>query len=94
MEKEKLIKIINKYFKGKTLNYKGPIIHGVEIEGDIDFNVEVLGTKKMISVGEYYDYFILKITIVGLNNDLSKLLFGQIPELEFFSKNFRCCRVN
>lgn len=86
MEKEKLIKIINKYFKGKTLNYKGPIIHGVEIEGDIDFNVEVLGTKKMISVGEYYDYFILKITIVGLNNDLSKLLFGGIPHLVDLSK--------
>jgi len=86
VEKENLIRIINKYFKGKTLNYKGPIIYGVEMEGDIDFNVEVLGTKKMISVGEYYDFFILKITIVGLNNDLSKLLFGGIPHLVDLSK--------
>lgn len=86
MEKENLVRIINKYFKNKTLNYKGPIIHGVEMEGDIDFNVEVLGTRKMISVGEYYDFFILKITIVGLNNDLSKLVFGGIPHLVDLSK--------
>lgn len=86
MEKENLIRIINKYFQNKILNYKGPIIHGVDIEGDIDFNIEVLGTRKMISVGEYYDYFILKITIVGLNNDLSKLLFGLIPGMEDFSR--------
>jgi len=84
--KENLLKIVNKYFKDRVLKYNGPIIHGVEMNADIDFKVEVLKSKKMISVGEWYDYLSLKITIVEVNNDISRLILGLIPNLENFGE--------
>lgn len=81
-ELDNLVKTLNKFFKNKVLKYTGPLIYNVEIGGDIDFKVEVLGTKKMISVGEWYDFLTLKITIISLNNEISKLLFGLHPTLD------------
>lgn len=85
MEKENIVKIVNKYFRDKVLNYTGPILYNVDMPADIDYKVEVLGTRKMISVGEWYDFLILKIIIVGVNNKISELLFGlsSEPELKY-----------
>jgi hypothetical protein len=86
VEKENLVKIVNKYFKDKVLKYNGPIIFGTELNADIDFKVEVLKSKRMISVGEWYDYLSLKITIVKVNNDISRLILGLVPKLDNFGE--------
>jgi len=82
VETEILLKVLNKHFKDRVLNYDGPIILNVELNGDIDFKVEFVGTKQMISVGEYKDYLSFNLYIVGLNNEISKLLFGKSDKVE------------
>ena len=99
MGKENLIKVINKYFKDKVLKYTGPILYNVDMPADIDYKVEVLRTRKMISVGEWYDFLFLKIIIVGVNNKISELVFGlsSEPELKFIKYDkdgFYFLRVN
>ena len=42
--------------------------------GVIEFTFEITDNKKMISVGEYYDYAVYNITILGITGNLKKYL--------------------
>ena len=68
------IEKINKTSSDKVFNYSGPLINGVDMDANIDFKIEFLGYKQMISVGEYYNYLKVGVTIVGLKDKLSKLV--------------------
>jgi hypothetical protein len=70
-----LVKIINNYTSKKIFKYKGKLIAGIPNDSDIDYKFKIIGEKKMMSVGEYYDYALLSVTIVSLNDSLSKLVF-------------------
>ena len=76
MRNEKLLDIINKIVSKQTFKYSGEIIGGTEMNADIDYKFRISGYKKMISVGEEYDYMMADVTIIGLNDRLSKVLFG------------------
>jgi len=76
MLSEKQIERINKLLSDRTFKFTGEIIPGYTSKVDIDYKFKITGHKKMISVGEYYDYLKLKVTIIGLNDDLSKIIFG------------------
>jgi hypothetical protein len=76
MLSEKQIEIINKIASKDTFKYSGEIIAGVDVNVDIDYKFRITGQIKMISVGEYYDYLKLNVTITGLNDKLSKLVLG------------------
>jgi len=71
-----IIKILNRYFTDKVLNYNGPIIYNVPNNADIDIKIKILGEKKLITVGEWTDYLSVQIKIIRVNNDISKLFFG------------------
>lgn len=70
------IEKINKTISNRVFNYNGILINGVDTNANIDFKIEFLGYKKMISVGEYYNYLKVGVTIIGLNDGLSKLILS------------------
>jgi hypothetical protein len=79
MLSENIIELINKVVSKETFKYTGEIIHGVDQLADIDYKFRITGHKKMMSVGEYYDYLLLEVTITGVNDPVSKLIFTPEP---------------
>lgn len=73
---EKQLERINKLLSTRTFNYKGQIINDLpeSMRSDIDYKFKIDGYKKLMSVGEYYDYALLNVVITGLNDKFSKLL--------------------
>jgi hypothetical protein len=74
---EKEIDRVNKIISTRVFNYKGGIISTVNIKSDIDFKIKLKNYKEMISVGTPTQYMVVDIDIIGLNDNLSKLLIGQ-----------------
>lgn len=80
MLSEKQIELINKVAAIDTHKYTGELItQGVGLPADIDYKFRITGHKKMMSVGEYYDYLLLEVTITGVHDPLSKLIFTPEP---------------
>jgi hypothetical protein len=61
MISEKHIQSINKIISNIIFDYVGEISHGLEIEFKYQF--VITGQRKMISVGEYYDYLDVLVEI-------------------------------
>jgi hypothetical protein len=76
MLSEKQLELINKIASKETFKYVGELIPNADPTADIDYKFRVTSYKKMISVGEYYDYLKVEVTIVGLNDYLSRIVFG------------------
>jgi hypothetical protein len=83
MLSDQQIEKINKTISNKVFNYRGPLINGVERNVNIDFKIKFLGYKQMISVGEYYDYLKVDVTIVELKDDLSKLFLSEEDPMDW-----------
>jgi hypothetical protein len=90
MISEKTIEIINKVVSKETFKYTGEIISGVDIKADIDYKFRITGHRKMMSVGEYYDYLLLEVVITGVHDSISKVLFDPAPteEGKIIAKSF------
>ena len=72
---EKEIKDINSYLEGKTFSDNVRIWGSDEPDFELEYEFKILGTKKMISVGEYYDHLIIDIDIVDAD-DITTQIFG------------------
>jgi len=79
MISEKIINLINKIVSKETFKYTGELIQGVDQPADIDYKFRITGHRKMMSVGEYYDYLLLEVTITGVNDPISKMIFTPQP---------------
>ena len=75
MISEKQVNLINKIASKETFKYTGELIQGVDQLADIDYKFRITGHRQMMSVGEYYDYLLLEVTITGVNDPVSKLIF-------------------
>jgi hypothetical protein len=75
MISERQVKLINKIVSKETFKYTDELIQGVDQPADIDYKFRITGHRKMMSVGEYYDYLLLEVTITGVNDPVSKLIF-------------------
>jgi hypothetical protein len=73
---DKTLNKLNEIFSKKVLKYIGPILGGTTPDSEIDFKIKFLGYRKMISVGEYYDYLRVEVTIVGVYDTLGNFLFN------------------
>lgn len=62
MYSEEKIRKVNKVIKDMVFSYKGEIYGGINVE--VDFQFQITGVKRMISVGDWYDYLVVGITIV------------------------------
>ena len=72
---EKEISKINKVASENNFEVETYISPGYDNPiGVIEFTFEITGNKKMISVGEYYDYAVYNITILGITGNLKKYL--------------------
>ena len=90
------IKNMNRFLENREFKFKGKLLDGGSHmpNSDIDFKFKITGTKKMISVGEYYDFLVVEVIFIRLNDSLSQLFFspkgdsvGDIVKtsLDFFS---------
>jgi len=75
---EKQLGRINKLLSDRTFKFKGLIIPDLpeSMSSDIDYKFKIDGYRKMTSVGEEYDYALLNVVIIGLNDQLSQLIFS------------------
>jgi hypothetical protein len=89
---EKQLDRINKLLSDRTFKFKGQIIPDLpeSLHSEIDYEFKITGYRKMTSVGEEYDYALLKVTITGLHDNLSKLLFSpeQTKQGQMIAKSF------
>ena len=76
MISQNLIEKINELVGDKTFKYSGELIPGATTIISIEYKFKITGVKQMISVGEYYDYLLIDVTITSLNDPLSRLVFG------------------
>lgn len=79
MLSENSIQRINNVLKDQTFNYNGNLLH--DIDCNIDFKIELLGYRNMISVGTEYPYMRVKIIFIKFKDDISKLIFRRIKEV-------------
>jgi hypothetical protein len=75
MISQRQIDLINKIASKQTFKYTGELIQGVDQPADIDYKFQITGHRKMMSVGEYYDYLLLEVVITGVHDYISKLIF-------------------
>ncbi len=67
------IELINKVIKNQVFDDTIDFIFD-DTKSDISFKFNVKGTKKMISVGEYYDYLVVDVLLIDFD-DKTKQLF-------------------
>jgi hypothetical protein len=75
-----LVDILNKYFKNEVFNYNYNFYLSDEIKLNFDYKVKVLGTKKMINIGEWRDYITVNVEIIKLNDKITELLLPAIKD--------------
>jgi len=68
MDEDKLVKFINNKIKNKVFEIKDPISGLEHIVPEIDFKVEIVGQKDMITVGEWREYLVYDMYIYPLKN--------------------------
>jgi len=89
---EKEIDRINSLLEKKTFNYTGELVYNTMVVADLDYRFKILGYKKMISVGLYYDYMKISVTLFNFKDKLSQLIFqedGDHKDENFFKKDFK-----
>jgi hypothetical protein len=81
---------LNKFLENKTFNYQGLMIFNTSIMVDLDYKFEIIGYTKRISVGQYYDYINISLTIFNFRDKLSQLIFSSndTKEQEFWKSFF------
>ena len=70
---EKQINRINRLLKDETFNYTGDFLH--DIKSDIDYKIELLGYREMISVGTKYPFMRVKVIVTDFRDDTSSIIF-------------------
>jgi len=63
MYTEEKLKKVNKIIKDMVFSFEGEIFENMQVQ--VDYQFQITGVKKMISVGEFYDYLTVDIEVVG-----------------------------
>jgi hypothetical protein len=71
---EKEISQINKSLTNQEFETQVGLYPDSENTHTLTFSFEIVGTRKMISVGEYYDYVVYDITVLDVSDILKKYL--------------------
>ena len=64
MYTEEKLKRVNKVIKDMVFTYEGRLIVGLEWKTKFDYQFQIKGVRQMISVGEWYDYLMVDVTII------------------------------
>lgn len=68
---------VNSFLKDRTFRYNENINYTINEPSDFDFKFQIIGFKKMINVGEYYDYIVVDVDILNFRDSISKIIFGK-----------------
>lgn len=85
---------INQFLSKRTFEHDGYFLFE-DTNALFEFKIKLSGTKKMISVGDYYDYVIVDATIVDADERVKQILaiFGKMWDKEkienFLFKDYR-----
>jgi hypothetical protein len=87
MISEKHIERINKVIKDMVFDYDGDIVMDLKI--NFQFQFIITGQRRMISVGEYYDYLDVLVEIIDGNERATKIfhLFAGLKNI--LEKDYR-----
>lgn len=80
MENDVYVKVFNKLVGGKIFNYNDIFISTLDLTINFDYKVRAIESKKLISVGEWYDYLVVELEIVKANNDLAEIFFSEVKK--------------
>ena len=72
MEENKIFERINKIFKDKVFICKGKVFTPHEPEFDMKFKFKILGSKPMISIGEWREFVIVDVYMLEFENPIMK----------------------
>jgi len=88
---KKEIDRVNDILKNRIFKYsKGLFDYDLPGENDFDFKFQILGYKQMISVGEYYDYLRVSVTLLNFRDILSQKVFLRLGKQgDFLNKYFK-----
>jgi len=79
MISEKHIEKINKVIKDMVFDFNGEILTN-DREVNFKYQFEIIGQKKMISVGEYYDHLEVSVKIID-GDEMVSLIFAVFKSL-------------
>ncbi len=79
MISEKHIERINKVIKDMVFDFNGEILTN-DREVNFKYQFEIIGQKKMISVGEYYDHLEVSVKIID-GDKMANLIFAVFKSL-------------
>ncbi len=79
MISEKHIERINKVIKDMVFDFNGEILTN-DREVNFKYQFEIIGQKKMISVGEYYDHLEVSVKIID-GDEMVSLIFAVFKSL-------------
>lgn len=64
MYTEEKLRRVNKVIKDMVFTYEGQLIVGLDWKTKFDYQFQIKGVRQMISVGEWYDYLMVDVTII------------------------------
>lgn len=73
MDRKKLYDRINKFFSDKKVEYDGKLFSFDE-NSHSEFKFKIIGTKRLIRVGEEYDYAVVQVFDMKSTSEVFKLL--------------------
>ena len=65
---------LNHIFSEQVFQYTGPVFT-IEDKNKIGFNFKIVGTKKMISIGDWVEFYLVDVDIVKVNKELLTFLY-------------------
>jgi hypothetical protein len=81
MLSKKNIETINKLIENKIFTFNDELIpNQVGLSANFDYKIKLLGYKKMISVGEWYNYLMVSVEFVRFNNTMSKSILPSLVD--------------
>ena len=89
MYTEEKLRRVNKVIKDMVFTYEGQLIVGLDWKAKFDYQFQIKGVRPMISVGEWYDYLMVDVTIIDGDKMflVSAKLMGMFITDEYLLKN-------
>jgi hypothetical protein len=72
---EKEINRLNNVLENMTFKYTDGLFSEDSGKINMDIKFQILGYKKMISVGEYYDYLRISVTLLNFKDEITQKIF-------------------
>ena len=80
MLNEKQIDRINRLLEKETFNFKDDFFGYESTNSDVDFKIQILGYRPMISVGTEHLYIRIKLIFTEFKDTITKFLFGKLSK--------------